>query len=323
VAKFERYIEQKYGKKVQLSIIDVSEPQEFFDHIRAKNVDIISPAHNIPKSPRWPFLQSGLILPLDLTNIPNYKNIIPSLRFSHYVSKQRVVYGVPIVYGYYGLAYNHDLIQTAPTSWNVLWQPEYHNKFSISADYYEANIYITALSLGYRGNEIYDYQLLSSDPKFLKRLQILANSPARFWYGVDKADDLFGLSFATAWGVSFQELKAKGENFQFSSPKEGTTGWVDHWLVGYSLKNSPFKKKMAEEWINFTLSNEMQVYYLRELGQHPVSRTINQFLTKQEINHFHLDENDYFKNNVNLWQVLMRRQHNGFKFLWDKAKALK
>jgi len=321
VSGFEQYIEKKHGKKVKVIVKNVSDPQEFFNGLRSKAVDIISPAHNIPKSERWPMIQKHLVLPLNLKNIPNYKNVNPYLQHASYVSKAEQLFGVPIVYGTYGLAYNSNKLTKAPTSWSVLWQPEYVGKFSISADYYEANIYSTALSLGYTGEQLYDYDLLSKDPVFIDRLSRLANSTASLWHGVDKSADLLGLSLATAWGFSFQELRKKGEVWRFSSPTEGVTGWVDHWLIGYSLKDDAFKKMLAEEWINFTLSEEMQTYYVRALGQYPVSTAINKHLTTDEIAKFHLDNSDYIKDNLNLWKVLSIRQQNGFRLLWQRAKG--
>lgn len=322
VEKFEQYIKAKYQIDIKIKVTEVSAPDEFFNGIRSKTIDLISPAHNIPKSHRWPMIQNNITLPINLKNIPNFKKISPSLKNLNYVTANNLVYGIPIVYGIYGLAYNTNIISQAPDSWDVFWQPKYKNKYSISAEYYEANIYLTALSLGYQGNQIYDYDLLKQDPLFLARLTDLATASKSFWYGVDKSEDLKGLSLATAWGFSFSKLKNLGENWNFATPKEGATGWVDHWLIGYSLKEFPLKKQLAEEWINFTLSDEMQLYYLKKLSQNPVTSSIKKKLSKEEVKRFHIDDDYYLNEQLNLWQILSRRQQNGFQQLWLTAKKI-
>jgi len=145
--RFEKMIKEKYTIDLKINVLNVSNPSEFFNMIRSKEVDLISPAHNLPKSERWPFISGPITLPLNLSNIPNYNNIIKKLQHSDFVSYKNKVYAVPIVYGPYGLAYNSSKI-SAPKSWNAFWQAEYINQYAISADYNEANIYITAMAMG-------------------------------------------------------------------------------------------------------------------------------------------------------------------------------
>jgi putative spermidine/putrescine transport system substrate-binding protein len=320
ISNFTQFINKKYGIDLKIKVNNVVNVQDFFNGIRSRNVDIISPAHNIPNSARWPFIKANIVLPLNLNNIPNYKKLNPALHLPKYLQYKGDVYGVPLVYGVYGLAYNTNKVNPAPDSWQVFWQTKFNKKFAISAEYYEANIYITALSLGYSKQQIYDYELLRSDAKFTKRLAQLASSADLFWQGVDKPDDLLNQSLATAWGFSFPKLKAKGQIWKFATPKEGSTAWVDNWLIGYSLKDSPLKKKIAEEWINYTLSDEMQLYYFRELGQLPTSMSIAKYLSQAEIDELHVNDVDYIKNSLNLWEILTNRQQNGFKKLWQDAK---
>ena len=319
--QFEVYIKQKYDIDVHLVVSNVSDPQEFFSQIRGKQVDLISPAHNIPRSERWRFIDAGLVLPIDLDNVPNYQHIIPALQYADYITEQDKVYGVPIVYGPYGLAYNTAYFEEAPDSWSVFWEPKYAGRYSISADYHEANIYITALASAFNPQQIFDFETLKQSPEVIERLEQLSKNASSFWVGVDKANELSGLALATAWGFSFPELRKKGQIWKFAQPKEGTTGWVDNWMIGYSLKDKPMMKRIAEEWINFSIGNEMQVNYVRNIGQFPVNLSIAPELTEEEQKTYHLDEPDFFKNNLILWKVLPARYQNGFKLMWDKAKS--
>lgn len=266
-------------------------------------------------------IKAGIVLPLRLQNIPNYRYLHPFLRESQYVRQGEQVYGVPVVFGQYGLAYNQDVVEKAPDSWAHFWQPEFQLRYAISADYHEANIYITALSLGYRGQQLFDYDLLRADARFLPQLSRLAQGAASMWKGVDRASDLHSLAIATAWGFSFKELQKSGEFWQFAQPQEGVTGWVDNWLIGYSVLHDPMKRRIAEAWIDFTLSTQMQLYYVRHLGQFAVVDNILPMLTAAEAKHQEMAQRQMAQGQLLLWQILNSRQQNGFRSMWEQAKT--
>lgn len=317
---FEDMISKKYGVNLKLTVKHVSSPQEFYNWIRIKEIDLISPAHNIPKSYKWKLIEQKLVLPINLNNVPNYQHLISELKNAEYLTHKGRVYGVPIVYGPYGLAYNTQYFDKAPDSWDILWDPKYKNRFSISADYYEANIYSAGLAAGLNKEEIFDFDRLWNNPTIKNKLELLAENAKSFWVGTDKVSDLDGLALAAAWGFSFSGLEEKGQIWKFAQPKEGTTGWVDNWLISHTLKNKPLMKKIAEEWINFSVGEQMQLYYVRELRQFPVNLAIKSKLTNQEIKTYKLDNPDYFKNNIILWKTLSLREQNGLKYMWRTAK---
>lgn len=316
---FEQLVKEKYGIDLTVTVEHVSDPQEFFDGIRGKRIDLISPAHNIPKSARWPFISGELTLPIDLENVPNYTNLIPELQYADYITENGQVYGVPIVYGPYGLAYNTNIVKEAPDSWEIFWDPQYAGHYAISSDYHEANIYITALALGFDKEQMFEYTEVNT-PEMNERLQALAHNAKTFWVGVDTADKLQGLTFATAWGFAFPELAQRGEIWKMAQPKEGTTGWVDNWMIGYSLQDNPSMKRIAEEWINYSIGPDVQMGYVRNIAQFPVNLSIQDRLTPEENATFHLDNPSYFKKNLILWDVLSRNNQTGFRRLWKQAK---
>jgi spermidine/putrescine transport system substrate-binding protein len=51
----------------------------------------------------------------------------------------------------------------------------------------------------------------------------------------------------------------------------------------------------------------------------PVVSTIKDKLTPEEIERFHLDDPNHFKNNRILWPTLEKADRNGFERLWEKA----
>ena len=319
VRQFEKYIYEKYGKQVKLDVKTISDPNQFFDGLRSKTADIISPTHNVIKDRRFNLITKGLILPVDLKNIPNYKNLIPALQKAEYITEAGNVYGVPLVHGPYGLAYNTACIN-APESWNVFWDPKFSGRYTLSSDYYEVNIYITALALGYRGSQIYTAEGLNT-PEFKNKLKALAANAKSLWASVDKADDLQGLTLAAAWGFSLPELRRRGEIWKIAEPKEGTMGWIDNYVINWSLRGKPFLKRVAEEWLNFVISPDFQLEVIvRGLGSAPVNLAVKDRLLPEEFEKFHMDDPNYFEHNRILWPTLERmRDRNMMRWLWNEA----
>jgi len=106
-------------------------------------------------------------------------------------------------------------------------------------------------------------------------------------------------------------------------PKEGTTAWVDNLMISHTLKDKPKLKQIAEELANIILSNEYQIEDVVGGGTTPVVSTIMDKLTPEDIERFHLDDPDYFKNNMVLWPTLNKVDRKGLKRLWDKALSQK
>ena len=319
VEKFESYINRKYNQKVTLDIKYLSDPNDFYNAVRSKKADIISPTHNLLKDSKFDLINKNLILPIDLSNIPNYKELFPNLQHADYIVKNTAVYGVPFAYGPYGLAYNAKLIKK-PDTWNALWNPEYANKYTISADYYEVNIYITALALGYDREMLVNADKLNN-PVLKRKLKSLIKNAHSLWTGVDKVEDLTGLLLAAVWGFSLPELNKRGEVWDWAAPREGTIGWVDNYVICYSLKDKPFLRKVAEEWLNFVISPDFQIdVVVHGLGSDPVNMSIKNRLTPAEVLKHHLDEDDYFQKKYMLWPTLTRkRDRNLLKRLWNDA----
>ena len=318
VEAFTNKMTKKYGEKVNFNITYVSSADEFFKHLRTGDVDVIAPSHNLILDERYKLVSKKLLIPIDLNNIPNYSKIIPSLQKAAYATKDGKVYSVPLVHGPYGLAYNTKEL-SAPNSWNILWDSKYKGKYTLSSDYHEANIYVTALALGVDKKNITDIERLSQ-PDVLKKLSQLIAGASHMWEGVDAVKDLENNQLGAAWGFSFPELAKKGQSWSMADPKEGTTGWVDGHSLGKTLASNPKLKEIAEAWINYSLSDDFQLEVIVQgIGSAPVNTAIKDRMTAKDIAAFHMDDPDYFKNSRILWPTLNQRQRNFFKNLWEQA----
>lgn len=319
VERFKALIKEKYDEDLEFKISYVSSSEEYFYQLRRKRVDILTPSHNIIKDDRFNLIEKGLLLAINLDNIPNYFKLLPSLQWADYCTVDANVYSVALAHGPYGLAYNVDKVQPAPTSWNVLWDEQMKQQYSLSSDYYEVNVYITALALGFDPQDIANIDKLRSE-EVLNKLTALIKNASGLWEGVDKPEDLEDNKLAAAWGFSFPGLKKQGQHWKIAQPKEGTTGWVDGHALSYTLEGKPRLKRIAEEWINFTIGEQFQWQAIvNGIGSEPVNLYISENLSAEQRAGLPNFEQQFITDNRILWPILSRRQRNVIEQLWEKA----
>lgn len=322
---FEKYIKTKYGKNIKINPRYLTDGAEVFKIVRSGWPHIFSAAHFILNDERFKFIENNIIIPLDLKNIPNYKYVFDV--FKPYVSSGDKTYAIPLSHGPVCLVYNTAYFQKPPASWNIFWDPAYKGKYATTNGTTEANIYITALAMGYSEADMYVYTKLNNNA-FKERLESLVANADSFWPGVDEAYHLKGLYFALSWGWALSGLKDFGETWKIAEPKEGTLTWLDFHALTHALRDKPFLKLVAEEWVNYTISEEFQVeVVINSLSSYPVSRDIEKKLTKQQIKKFHINDPDYFSKHRRMWPTIRsQRDRNGLKILWEnaiKGKTLK
>lgn len=318
VAEFEANIAKKYGQKVTIKRTYLQDTTEIFVPVRTGEADIFVPTQQILNDGRWKFIENKLVLPLNLENIPNFKYVLKS--FSPYTTFNGKVYAAPIAHGAYGLAYNTKYFQEPPKSWNMLWDETYKDKYSITKGTTEVNIYVTALALGYDAGDMSNFSKLNNET-FRTKLRTLVENAYSFWPGIDSPYHLKGLHLGTSWGWSLSGLKEMGEDWKMVDPEEGSPAWVDSHAIGHSLKDKPFLKKVAEEWINFTLGKKYQVeVVVNSLSSGPVVENILDELPEEKIREFHLNDREYVAKYRHFYPTITnKRDRNGLKILWEGA----
>ncbi len=142
-----------------------------------------------------------------------------------------------------------------------------------------------------------------------------------FWSGIDKPENLLGMSIAMVWGDSMTSLRKMGEEWKMADPLEGTIWWIDEYAITWALEEKPLLKKIAEEWINRSLSPDFQINHIfGELKAHPVVTFNTKKLSVKEKKVIENNsELDFFKGKRILQHAYSQRDKNGLKLMWDKA----
>ena len=315
---FKQKIIEKYGIDLKFEVHHASNPDSFFNELRKGAVDIISPAHNLPKDSRYNITTNGLTLPINLENVPNYATLDPALQKQPWAIENGKIYAVPIVQGPYALAYNTAIVKNEPVSWNIFWDKRYAGRYSVQKDYYELSVYIAALAMGFGPDEIFHYDVIKG-PALENKIRQLAIHADSLWTGFDQPIQFKGKALATSWRCTFPELNRLGESWRIAVPKEGTTWWVDTLMLSRTLKNNLLLKKIAEEWINFVLEPQVQIDALAlNLGVFPVTTPALNLFDKKMTDHDFVNQDRLLKNHIP-WQLLNTRDRNAFSLLWKEA----
>ncbi|NRB40741.1 MAG: extracellular solute-binding protein [Pseudomonadales bacterium] len=318
IVEFQQYIKKKYGKTVIIDSQIMEDINDIFVPIRTKQADIWVGGVHILEDGRYQYIKNKLILPLNLDNIPNFKYIPEHIKSLITIDGQ--VYAIPIAFGPFGLAYNTQYFSEPPTSWNVLWDEKYKGKYSTTSSFGDVNIFITALALGYDRDKLDDYKTLNNHV-FKNKLRKLVENAHSFWPGTDEAFHLSGLHLSTSWGFSITGLNKQGENWKLIDPEEGSPYYTDIQAIGYSLKDKPLQKKIAEEWLNFIIGKRFQSEVIAtRLSLMPVVNNVIDTLTEEQIKEKHLNDPNYAKKYIiPLPSVDNKRDRNGLIKLWTKA----
>lgn len=315
---YKKEAKQKFGVNLTFEIQYAKQFTEFYDGLRGRHFDLVAPIYDIIKDESYDLIAKKLILPVNLANIPNYKSLIPALQRPGYATDGDQVYAVAMVQGPYGLMYNKDRI-AAPNSWSVLWDPKYKGHYSVG-NLPNFNVVTVALSLGFNGDAVFDFEKLRDDPRVLARLTELAKHSSKVWDGVDDAADLKDLPLTAGYGFSIPTLKKMGQNWNYATPEEGSIWWVDNWVLSARLAGQPKLKRIAEDFINFTLSPRYQLdVFMRGTASFPVTMAVKPLATRQEVEFFHLNDPNYLALNRPTLKSISKRNRNGLQYLWETA----
>lgn len=319
VDDFKNLVKKNYNIDVDVVIYNPTDQDEFYKAAKDGTADLISPPADLAKTPRFYCFEKGSyhLAPIDMDHVPNFQNMLPFFKDDKSLVHEGKRYGLPYNCGPYGLAYNTDVVKEAPSSWNVFWDTQYAGKYTINNNFPKCNVWITALSLGYGYDDIFDIDRLDR-AKVQDKLNILAAHAKSLWDGAANPDEFPQLSLATTWGFAAQQANLKGGHWLIASPKEGGTAWIDYWCI--TAAPNGLVKRLCEEWINFQLSPDVQVQVVKSQGVSPVVDTVASRVTPQEKDLFHVGDNDYFKT-VAIWRVMSEKTEKAITEMWEAAKS--
>jgi len=195
--------------------------------------------------------QQGLLLPVNLDNIPNYRiEVLPEFHDITITMFDGEQYGVPYAWGTIPMWYDANVIPREPDSWRDMWDPKYKGKVII-LDEPQNSVVLMAMIVGGVKNL---YSLSEADIERVKegflslapQIRTLTTGATDMINLIASGDAVIGMAFGEQTAYVANQ---KGLNIQLTIPREGATGWLDCWAISAGTQN----KELAEKWINHTI----------------------------------------------------------------------
>jgi spermidine/putrescine transport system substrate-binding protein len=172
------------------------------------------------------FKEAGLIKGMDISKMPNIANISPNLDWKKFTDVDGEVVGVPYNWGTQPLMYNGDVV-TKTDSWAVLWDEAYKGQVNMFDDctitFPMIALYVGAKDPFNLTNEEFEKCTVALR-ELRKQIRVIAR-------GFDDASTIYAAGDAVIGYCQnvavVTSLQAKGKNFKYSLPKEGTPTWID------------------------------------------------------------------------------------------------
>lgn len=195
-----------------------------------------------------------LIQPLDISNIPNFKNLDEAVLNLSFDPDNK--YSIPYMWGDACIAVDTSKVKFPIKSYKDLWNPELKNSIVVLDDQ-RAVIGMALKKLGYSINE--------TDPEALDaaKKELMALQPNIKAYDSDSPKTMLingEAKVGFVWGAEVALAKRENSNIQAVIPEEGLLLQQDNFVIPKGSKN----KKAAELFMNFIMEPEISAEISRE-----------------------------------------------------------
>jgi putative spermidine/putrescine transport system substrate-binding protein len=243
----------------------------------------------------------GWVEPVNTKLVPNYADVIPTLKNQPWNTVNGVNYGIPHGRGANLLVWRTDKVNPAPTSWQDLFQTNAATKGRITP--YGGPIYLADAALVLMKTQP---DLKITNPYALdqtqfdaavKLLQQQRPNVSEYWTDATKQIDSFkGSNPASVIGQTwqYQVNNLPANQIKAIKPSEGATGWSDTWMVGAKSPN----KVCAYKWMNYIISPKVNDEVAQYFGEAPANAKACTLSAASATNckTFHALDEAYWKN---------------------------
>lgn len=277
------------------------------------NYDVISPSSDVASA----IVRAGLAAPLDLSQIPSYRQLSPKLRDSPLVKASGQTYGVPFVWGPNPLLYSTAAFAEPPQSWSILWDARYKGKISLWDEL--SSVYMAAQVLGYdQPDPSQLYNLTDTQLEAVKKKLIeLKPNIRKYWSTGGELTNLFQnheIIASMGWPLMTSQLHKLNFPIGETIPRENTTGWIDHLMITAASAH----KDLAQEFLEYMIQPRTQKLVADVTHYTPANPATAQLLTAEEIKSLRLDNPDEYMKRIYFWQDVPRRAK--YTEIWNEVK---
>lgn len=244
---------------------------------------------------------------MNVNLIPGWKQFYPAFQSPAFNTINGVHYGVSLQWGPNILMYNPTKVHTPPSSWSVIYGPQYKGQVTVPDNpiqIADAALYLekTQPSLGITD----PYEL--TQPQFRAAINLLKQQRqyiTKYWASASQEISMFKNGDAVigaAWPYQQSTLQADGAPVASVIPKEGATGWADSWLLA---TNAPHPN-CAYLWMKYISTPKVQAQQAVSYGETPDNRlacTYMDQISKGACAQYHANAPASYLNSIALWKT--------------------
>ncbi|MCQ2609405.1 MAG: extracellular solute-binding protein [Lachnospiraceae bacterium] len=193
-------------------------------------------------------IQNNLLLPVDFSKIPNYKNC--SKKWIELLKDIKGdQYAVPYMSGSVGILYNKTLLDEKglpyPEKWADLWNPCYEGEILMQNSVRDSMM-VALKKNGFSMNSKSDKELE------IAIYDLLEQKPLVQAYVVDQVRDkmIAGeamVALLYSGEVIYISDESSNYEYRYVMPEEGTNVWLDGWVISKNSQNV----ENAHKWLDF------------------------------------------------------------------------
>jgi len=218
-------------------------------------------------------IYGGDVKPMNTDLIPDFKNFQTYFQTPPYNTINGVHYGISLQWGPNTLLYNKAKFTSAPTSWSVLYDPQYKGLVTVPNNpiqIADAALYLSKKNPSLKITDPYELTQAQFDATvaLLKQQRPLVK---KYW---DLASDEISLfengdaMVGAAWPYQTNTLQADGKvQVADTIPSEGATGWGDTWMLATKAPHP----NCAYLWTKYVSTAHVQAQQAISFGETPVN----------------------------------------------------
>ena len=257
-------------------------------------------------------IQEDMLLPLDMNNIPNFKNILPSFTDPEYDPGNK--YTVPYTWGTVGIIYDKTAINDTNFGWEILWDERYKDQILMFDNPRDA-FAVAELLLGYSLNTQDEKEIEEAANKLMEQKSLVQA------YVMDEIFDKMGAGealLAPYYAGDAVTLMNEYDHLGFVIPESGTNLFVDAMCIPKSAKH----KEAAEMYINFMAERDVAYSTTSYIGYSTPNAEAYSMLDDQVINDgiSYLDDS-YIDNKTEVYINLSNQANDLIQTKWTEMKS--
>ena len=199
-------------------------------------------------------IYNGSLKPMNMSLIPDWQNFQTYFKSPPFNTINNVHYGVSLQWGPNTLLYNTKKFVNPPTSWSVLYDPQYSGLVTIPDNpiqIADAALYLSKKNPSLHITDPYELTQAQFDAtvNLLKQQRPLVKT---YWSAVGDEETAFksgDVVVGAAWPIMTTDLKAANAPVNDTIPQEGATGWADTWMLATKAPH-PNCAYMWAKWIS-------------------------------------------------------------------------